>query len=376
MTKTIPFKIRFFFLLFTSIFSIVFFSPVFIHAQQLPQSVLDTISTLDEKTQQQINKKLSEIPTKEDIITQALSKDLEVKTDPIYPSPNEKVTATVVSNVADLNRADIFWYVNDKLEAKGKGMDEFEFSTKSAGDATIVDIVIKTKEGLRVDKKITINPIEMDIIWEAESYTPPFYKGKALLSPKTTQKIIAMPNFVTPSGKTIPANELIYKWREDGKVLKKKSGYGKYVYYTEAPYLFWDKKISVEVSSFGNSLKAYAEIKPKVITPGVVFYKDLPVEGVWYGDAVGQDFNLSDQEVTVKAEPYFFAKDDINAGDLKFNWSLNGKRVTGNNDKLTLRQEGGEGSARISVDIKNMAKTFQSARDSFLLNFRDSSLFN
>jgi len=363
-----------FLLAVVSILSVFF--PAYASAQQLSSYAEEILSGLDEEARASIEKTLSEMPTESEIIKQAVVGNMKINTSPIYPNANEKVTATVVSHLTDLNRANIFWYVNDKLKESGTGKSKFEFTTKNAGETTIIDVVIKTIEGYRVDKRMRVTPSELDIVWEAESYTPPFYKGKALLSPKSTFKLIAMPNFITASGRVIAPGSLVYVWRKKGLIMQEKSGYGKYIYYDEAPIPFWEEEISVEVSSLDESLKAYKKITPRLTEPKIIFYKDNPIEGITYESAIDGDFDMSEQELAIKAEPYFFAKGDKEVGNLKYEWSLNNAPVSGEDGRITFRQEAGEGRARISLVIKNTVETMQKARKTFVLNFKKSGLFN
>lgn len=364
------------FLFFVYILFISFLSPAYIYAQQLSPEIIKTISGLSTEKQTEILKQLSDFSTQAESTKKAIQEDLAIKINPIYPTSNEKVTATIISNITDINRADIFWYVDDKLKASGNGLFEFEFETKNIGEVITIDVVLKTYEGFRVDKRLTINPAEIDILWEAETYTPPFYKGKALLTPKAKLKLVVMPNFTTPTGRALPANKLIYTWGEGVEILRRDSGYGKNVLYTEAPIMFWEKNISVNVSSFDNSLRGYKKINLNVTLPEVVLYEDKPIEGVWYGEAIGRDFEILKQELVIKAEPFFFDESDRKNGDLIYDWKMEGKPVVGENDKITFKQQGGEGSTRIDLNLKNIAKRFQYAAKSFVLDFKSAGLFN
>jgi len=357
-------------------FVLLVFFPVYASAQQLSSYAEEILSGLDEETRASIEQTISEIPTGGAIIKEAILGDMKINMSPIYPNVNEKVTVTVVSHLTDLNRANIFWYVNDELKESGTGKSKFNFTTGNAGEVTVIDVVIKTIEGYRVDKKIKITPSELDIIWEAENYTPPFYKGKALLSPKSPLKLIAIPNFITSSGRSVASNNLVYVWRKKGLIIQEKSGYGKNIFYDEAPIPFWEEEISVEVSSLDESLKAYKKITPKLTNPKIIFYEDALIQGVIYESAIDGDFDLSKQELTVKAEPYFFAKRDKEAGNLKYEWSLNSAPVQGEGGRITFRQEAGEGRARINLAVKNIAETLQKSRKTFVLNFKKAGLFN
>ncbi len=80
-----------------------------------------------------------------------------------------------------------------------------------------------------VTKDIPITPEDLDIIWQANSYVPPFYEGKALFPPVGTVSFVAMPGFIDSNGNPVNPKKLIYTWSQDTTVLGDKSGYGKNV---------------------------------------------------------------------------------------------------------------------------------------------------
>src|SRR5688572_16598777 len=64
---------------------------------------------------------------------------------------------------------------------------------------------------------------EVDLLWQAETYTLPFYKGKALWSKESRVKLLAIPR---GPGVGNPLN-LTYKWTKNGTVLGNINGVGK-----------------------------------------------------------------------------------------------------------------------------------------------------
>ncbi|GMQ95471.1 MAG: hypothetical protein BMS9Abin13_586 [Patescibacteria group bacterium] len=344
---------------------------------QIPTSILDDISNFSTSTQAQIEEILSSIPTAGEALTDGLEQYMEIITRPKYPDPYEKVSIEAISFLTDLNRAEIFWYVNDKLKERGVGKTRFSFSVGGVRSTSIVDLVIKTTEGKRVDKQISFRPVELSLLWEANTYTPPFYKGRALISPEGALKVVALPNFITAGGTYIPAEKLVYVWKKDGEVLEKESGYGKRMFYIKAPIPFWDTNIEVEVSSLGGSLKAGKSVNIFPKNPKVIFYRDNPLGGVQYENAVGGELDLSRTEIAIKAEPYFFSVDDMEE-NLVYSWSMDDRTIEGDKERITFRQEeeGGVGISRISLAIQNLARTYQSASRSFLLNFKSAGSFN
>jgi len=64
---------------------------------------------------------------------------------------------------------------------------------------------------------------EVDILWQGETYTPPFYKGRALWSSQSRITFLAIPH---GAGIGNPAN-LTYRWTQNGTVLGNINGIGK-----------------------------------------------------------------------------------------------------------------------------------------------------
>jgi hypothetical protein len=360
------------------IFLFVLFSPVDLKA--FPQSQADLLQQQyglsDDELKQVENTIYSVFPSPEEIQKNAIKDNLEIKISPKYPDAYEDVVITVTSNLTDLNRSKIFWYLDNELKKKGIGKTKFNFSTKNIGETSIIDIVIKTTEGYHLNKEIKIIPVGLDVFWETEGYTPPFYKGKALASQKSSVKLIAIPNFITHSGYHIPANKLVYIWRKNNKVVEDSSGYGKNIFYSEAPLTFGKNNIDVEISSLDNSLKIHKRIQIGAIKPKIIIYENKPTEGMWYENAIKDNFNLTKQEIAVVAEPYFFAKSAISSNALKYKWSMNNTTIDNKNKEVVFRQDGKKGTALIKVAIEDASKRLTGIWKSFVLNFKDAGLFN
>jgi len=280
-----------------------------------------------------------------------------------YPNPGETVSVNISSNVASLDRSEISWYVNGSLTAKGLGETKFEFIAGRVGSEIELDIVIKTSDGFRIDRQVITRPAELTLVWEALSYTPPFYRGKALLSPESTIKVVAFPFFRSTSGE-LAAETLIYTWRVNKKIVL--SGIGKNVLETKGPKPYGALEVSVEVSSQGGSITKTANLNLNVSSPEVVFYEEHPLEGVRYNTALFGAFNLSGDEATVRAEPYFFTDQSA-----VFSWRLNNRDIqesTGNS--ITLRNDDGSlGTSAIGVSVRSILSIFQRAENILSINF-------
>jgi len=309
----------------------------------------------------------------------AQNEDVFIEMTPEIPGPNQEVILNIVSYTADLDRAQIFWYLNDKLLSSGTGKKTFSFTTKGVGETSVVDIVIKPQNISRVDKNIKITPSEVDILWETDGYVPSFYKGKSLPSSEGVIKVVAFPNLTTSNGTKLQSNDLVYQWKKDYKILGGLSGYGKRVITFDSGYLFNIENIEVNVSSLGGSLNAKNRVNIEIGEPKILFYEKHPLLGIKYNKSIKEELLLNKEEVIIVAEPYFFSPGIKESSQLSYKWSLNNEVVDSSNEnksEITLRQEGGiSGTSQISLEIENITKILQTIKENFTINFEPGSDF-
>jgi len=230
------------------------------------------------------------------------------------------------------------------------------------------------KETIETIKRITIQPGEIDLLWEAiDSYVPPFYRGKALLSSEAQIKVIAMPNITTPSGDRLKDSDFTYTWKRNYDVDQGASGYGKRSFTFENNYLEAIENVSVSASSvLGN----YAAEGKTIITPGnpkIVFYEKDPSFGINYVQSINKDFPLRKSALNIIAIPYFFSTSP-DSSDLKYNWTINNSSTETPTVPNSLTIKVGEGSgnqAKIGLLISNLSKLFQTASKSATLNIEN-----
>jgi len=103
-----------------------------------------------------------------------------------------------------------------------------------------------------------------------------------------------------------------------------------------------------------------------------LLYEQSPLRGVKYERALQGNFNLTNEEVVVTAEPYFFSAKDRRDAGIIYSWFLNGRQVSGNPDdesSIVLRRESGSGSSLISLSVKHPGKLLQEAANAITVNF-------
>ncbi len=304
------------------------------------------------------------------------SAEVNVTTKPSVPGPNQFVTATIESFAMDLDRATISWYSNGKLAQEAVGKKTFTFKTGSPGSLSNILVLIQIEGKPPVQKTLNIRPATVDLVAEAQSYTPPFYKGKALYSYQGTVKVVALPNFVTENGGTINPKTLIYNWRVDNNPATNASGYGKSYILFNGGIPLKPAVVSVEVTSMDQIYSAEGRITLTPTQPGIVLYEDTPLMGTLYSRALSRSITLQDEEIKLVAVPYFIGTVGQEATGVKYTWRLDGKAVPAGEGKnsLSFRQEkGATGSANVSIQISNPAKIFQYAEANMNLSFGNNT---
>ncbi len=218
------------------------------------------------------------------------------------------------------------------------------------------------------------NSGSVDLITEPISYTPPFYKGKPLFSSEGSARVLALSNIII-NGEKASAQDLNFKWIENGTVLGQNSGIGKNTITIDGGFPIKDISIEVDIlDDSSNVLASQAKIL-HIANPQIIFYENSPLYGILYNEALNNGYNLGNrEELNIVAKPYFFSVSTDLSEDLDYAWSLNGDSISPNTLKntLLLRQtstSSTSGTASVSLSINNNVNIFQYTSSSFDIQF-------
>ena len=150
------------------------FTPLFAFAQTSTTTAEQPVSQLQQQIDQLIRDRMNSMPTTEEIRASSIRNYLEVKTIPETPGPSEMVRVSIESYLTDLNKATISWSLNGKVVDRGVGRKSFSFQNGPSGKTTRLTIPITTNAGEYITKEFSGNPVGLTILWEADTYTPPF----------------------------------------------------------------------------------------------------------------------------------------------------------------------------------------------------------
>lgn len=341
-----------------NIFKIVFLLfAVFIFAQ----SSIAADETIDEST--------LPIPTQ----IPELEEQIGAEMSPKFPKPGETVKITLSAFGTDLNIANITWFVDSKIVKQGKGQKTFETIAGKLGQLNVVKVEIEPLNGNKVTKTFNINPQTVDILWEAKTYTPPFYKGKSMYTPEESIIFVAMPNITNQSGSQIDSKTIVYKWGQGNQVLGSMSGYGQNILPYTGNILMRGVETTVEAKTESGTT-AVNELALTPIFPETNLYEDSSIYGLLFNKEVSGVFEFGDKEErSLSAFPYFMGGNSRLSSNITYNWSINYNKIAVPDDqnKMVFRNvENLEGRSLVKVSNKNKDKFLQKSETNTTIDFK------
>lgn len=238
---------------------------------------------------------------------------------PQRPTPGEQVTVTASSQLYDLTKLQTVWMRDGQEVESGKGVLQVDITAPRSGATTRVTF---SAGGSTASAYVDIAPTEIDLLFEAESYIPPFFRGRAL--PLTPAKIRAqaIPH-LQQGGSPIPSAQLYYSWRVNGTTVKGVSGKGKSVALLPSPVLFGADTISVDVGTSAGVVLDSASVRVVSARPLATLYQDHPLLGIIYHRSLPAQTHLASGDVTLVAVPYFAAITTLTEPVLRYVWKVN-----------------------------------------------------
>lgn len=296
-----------------------------------------------------------------------LQEQVSIDVFPESPKPEDTVTITARTFGVDTNTNLYTWIVNGKEALKGIGQNKFTFQVGLTGTVTTVKLYIDPKNGPRITKDFSYSPVDVDLLWQANTYTPPFYKGKALYTPESEVVFTALPNMIV-NGRKIDPSDVIYRWKMDYKLQNDVSGFGKNNFSYKGQIILRQNLIQAEVYSASDpTIKGINGYKLNHVNPQALIYEEHPLLGILFNKALYSEFSLNKSEVKFAAFPLHFSTSNKNIL-VDYKWELNGAKLDIPSDQNTAifrRSNTTEGASFLSVTIGNSSHILQRSRSAF-----------
>ncbi len=273
-----------------------------------------------------------------------------------------------------IKNATFVWLVNNREVLKGVGESKLNF-VLSEKSRVVVKII--TGEGNIVTNTWNFNPKDTTIIWEAKTYTPPFYRGKALYSPESTLVLNAI-DLTAKNPLTNTYNN--YIWKIEGEVKGDLSGVGKNTYIYKGDLLMQEPLFQVTTSPISTYNKqnadvedALASLRVQTLKTEIFTYENEPLLGVLFNKQLGSSYTLDKEESGLVSYPIYFGVPSSLA--VKYKWYANDELVSQDNNSLFFKKTRSNEQSRLSIDIENPSSLLQTADISYIIDTASNTNF-
>lgn len=294
---------------------------------------------------------------------------LTIVLSPEHPAPGDTVTLVLTSTLHDLSKSTITWRANGALIAQGEGVTN---ATVTAGDiGTETDISVEaTSEAGDASAAASIIPTRIDVLWEADSFVPPFYRGRALPSAGSRVKLMAVAFIPNGSGGYLPEDKIVYTWRKNGDIVL--SGRGKSSVTIPGPVLFGTDTVTVQTVSLSKNVSGEGRVRIPSIEPVLSLYTNHPLFGVTYHRALGPTTFVAESEMSFAAMPYFAPSSAANDPSLNYVWRVNRTLVdadTGGANEVTIDAAKSPGLAQLQLGVSHQKNLYMDVEGSWQITF-------
>lgn len=253
--------------------------------------------------------------------TLAQSSGVTIETAPLYPEPGERMTVEISSYTVNLSESFISWYAKGQTLKEGEGVTSISFITPNERIRITAQII--TPDRQEIVTFVDVSASSVDLLWEApNSYTPPFYKGKALPGPESLVKFTAIP--ISDSSINSAQNSQFY-WEHNQEENSRNNGRGKSSFSVILSPLRNQETVSVRTITSGRTATAETTISFFPMSASVYPLSSggepFILRSLRNGDVVNR-------EVTFFSAPYGASPKYLDNRTISFLWRLNRIQVS------------------------------------------------
>ena len=292
---------------------------------------------------------------------------LSIVATPGAPGPNAAVHLEAQSYSINLPAATITWYVNGKSVLSDVGQTSFDTQTGALGTETKISVAASAGNSSG-SASTTFRPTALVVLWESDSYAPPFYRGRTLPSMGTNLRLEAIAHFVRANKTAVDTKDIIYTWLRNGLVISEISGRGRSSVTISSPQLFATDIIAVDAQSADGLFSNEAIVKIPSVEPILTLYKDHPLFGITFEQALGNSVSIQDSEMTFAAVPYFAQAASARDPRLVYAWKVNGKNIPTDkkeSNRITLSGTKTGSVGEIALSLTHSTNIFEAAADAW-----------
>lgn len=259
------------------------------------------------------------------IINAQTESDVSVNISPNIPEPGERVVLTLESFTVNLTGSNIRWFAKSQIIKQGDGATSISFIVPNE-DLNIVAQII-TPERTEIVKTIFISSSSLDLLWEApDTYTPPFYRGKALPGPESLVKFVGIPSSAKQMGQTGVKN-VDFVWQRNSVNSGSSSGKGKDSYIILLDNLKKSESVNLTTNNLGSIANAETVFKPFNLNVSIY---PLSSGGEPFITRALRSGDSVNRESSFFASPYGAHPKYLDSKNIKFTWGITNSNISPN----------------------------------------------
>ncbi len=284
---------------------------------------------------------------------------------PRYPEPGEQVTVSLNDYSINTAGAQIQWFIDGSEIVEAKNERSINVTAGTLGSTMRIQTITTLTNGVQIPIQVDITPVRVDMLIEANTLTPPFYRGRSVPAEGSTVQVTAIP-FV---GDSSNPESFSYTWRVQDRVIGGGSRFGKNSI-TFSSGFGKNILVSVDIYDTKGTLVTSDSIVVPLVKPELYFYEVNPLRGV-IPLAIQDRFIFVGDEIRVRAEPYFLDASLLSQNPF-IEWKLDNRTVqnpSADPQEITLRKEGDRGSFTLEFHIRNLRQLLQGIKKSVTISF-------
>ncbi|MFT5849382.1 MAG: hypothetical protein ACI9H6_000189 [Patiriisocius sp.] len=286
-----------------------------------------------------------------------------ITSSPRHPEPGEIVTLGLNDFSINTNGSTIRWFVNGVLVTENDR--SIKINAGALGVVTEILVTTTLPNGATLEATHTIQPIRVDMLIEADTLTPAFYKGRSIPSSGSLVRVTAVPF----TGIDRDPETYSYTWKVKDKVQDGGSRYGNNSV-TFTSEFERNMEVSVDIIDTNGKIITSETIYVPLSDPELYYYEINPLRGM-SEFAITKGFTFVGDEIRVRAEPYFISSSLLNENPHR-EWKLNGSTISNPStdpQEITLRKQGENGSFRLEFHIRNLKQLLQGVKEAVTISF-------
>ncbi|NBV76900.1 hypothetical protein EBR66_01930 [bacterium] len=238
---------------------------------------------------------------------------------PSIVTPGATVLITL-KNVENARTTMVRWFRDGVLVGSGIGMTDMQITASNAGITSVVQAQLESGESA----EIRIQPTSVDLLWSADSYVAPFFKGRALAGAGSVLRFEALPHLYR-DGAALPVSDLFFVWKVDGATKKNLSGRGRNTIALPDSSFRVDE-VSVTVENDDGTIRGTAQMRIPQRDTVLELYQEHPLFGVLFHSPIPDQFVTNSRDIIVFGVPWYAGTAQGTRG-IQYEWKLGEKQA-------------------------------------------------